>query len=527
VSNKRGKKKSHTATDDINQIKNLTTSSLANGDIHQFCMDGTRHNILKEIQNWSKNATSAQILWLNGVAGSGKSTVAQQMAREWKEDSRLAGRFFFSRDAEETRTTKLFFSTVAQQGISHLGANSLRVLAAGIRELRDPVSATLEEQCFEIFVKPLKETSASIVLLLDALDECEPETCERLLNIILAHLPKLLHLKLFITSRPDIHIRQILGRYPVHSLSLQLDDKANVDDVAYYMKHMLQKAPLEEDRISQLINRAGGLFIWARTVCVSYNTLRGDKDAFIERVLSQKIRKMDALYRIALEQAIGRNDEEESVLAYNHALKIIVAAYEPLSPSALDRLLNTTDAMELINDLGSLLECHGPDAVIRFLHPTFREFLLSPQDSGQFHVDIGAAHCLLSDLSLSVMNEDLGYDMCKLSDGVSRNYTSTEYPGLCMQHTSEALRYCSNFWGDHIAFADKEAIKQTRLLLSLEGFFKERLLDWIYLISMRDLIDKATTMLRKIISTELVSKHCEIDDLILTLARTKISQDGL
>jgi hypothetical protein len=119
-------------------------------------MKGTRESILAHAREWSTSDDSPQIFWLADVAGTGKSTIANHLAREWKGSGCLAGRFFFSREADESRTSRLFFSTIAQQGISNLGSDLQNLVALGIRKLKNPVSATLEEQYTVMFVNPLR-----------------------------------------------------------------------------------------------------------------------------------------------------------------------------------------------------------------------------------------------------------------------------------------------------------------------------------------------------------------------------------
>jgi hypothetical protein len=71
----------------------------------------------------------------------------------------------------------------AQQGLSHLGP------AVRTAELCNPISAPLKEQCMSLFVRPLEEMSSTVVLVLDALDECEPTTVPRLLQVLIPHIP--------------------------------------------------------------------------------------------------------------------------------------------------------------------------------------------------------------------------------------------------------------------------------------------------------------------------------------------------
>ncbi|PVG00372.1 hypothetical protein CPB86DRAFT_680562, partial [Serendipita vermifera] len=353
----------------------LQTATMASGDIHQKCMEGTRQPILKEVERWRTNAKSPQVLWVADVAGSGKSTIAKEIAEKWKDQGCLAGRFFFSRDAEETRTPKLFFSTIAQQGLAQLDSRVRATVAVGIRKLINPVSASLEEQCSVILVEPLKRTRRSTVLVLDALDECEPQTCQRLLRTLLLHLPKLPYLKLLLTSRLETHIRTELEGIAYREVSLRSDEIANSKDVELFMKERLQKISLTETQREQLIERAGGLFIWAKTVCDLLQNFRGNKISFINRIISQNLRQIDSIYRIALDQAIGSDTEEENMEAFMNVLYVVVIAFEPISPNTIDRLLKTSESMNIVNDLRSVLECGSSDSAVRFLHPTFREFL--------------------------------------------------------------------------------------------------------------------------------------------------------
>jgi hypothetical protein len=481
-------------------------------------MEGTRATVLEEIRTWSSNESAPQVLWLNDVTGSGKSTVAKQMAREWKGEGRLAGRFFFSRDAEETRTSKLVFTTVAQQGLSHINFDIRSALAAGIRKLLDPLSATLEEQCMDIFIGPLRVLRMQVILVLDALDECDPQACQQILHTLLPHLAMLPHLKLFLTSRPETHIRKILKEYGPLESSLRSNKSSNLHDVDVYMRKRFQKCSISEDQCERLIERAGGLFIWAKTVCDLLDNLRGNKNAFVERVISQKLRQMDPIYHIALEQAIGKNDEEESVEAYMDVLKVVVAAYEPLSPDSINGLLGISDAMEIVNDLRSVLECPGVNDVVRFLHPTFREFLLNSQVSGRYHVEIGAAHERVAGQCLFVMDKDLEYDICKLFESTLRNYTPRELEELYLRHTSMILRYACSFWGNHVTPNMVNDPLKIDLVVSIDRFFTAQLLNWIYMISLQGSNDKVLYTLQKLASVQSVSYftdavrfHCSPD----------------
>src|SRR6266576_4645838 len=61
------------------------------------CLPNTRVDILREIYNWAEGQDGRCIFWLNGLAGTGKSTIARTVARRYFDQKCLGASFFFSR----------------------------------------------------------------------------------------------------------------------------------------------------------------------------------------------------------------------------------------------------------------------------------------------------------------------------------------------------------------------------------------------------------------------------------------------
>ena len=80
-----------------------------------LCLQNTRVDILKEIRAWADGQDERCIFWLNGLAGTGKSTIARTIAREYYTQERLGASFFFSRDDGDTNHASKFFTTIAVQ----------------------------------------------------------------------------------------------------------------------------------------------------------------------------------------------------------------------------------------------------------------------------------------------------------------------------------------------------------------------------------------------------------------------------
>ena len=60
------------------------------------CLRGTRKDVLWEIEHWLASEQDQCIFWLNGLAGTGKSTIAQTFAETTFADGKLGASFFCS-----------------------------------------------------------------------------------------------------------------------------------------------------------------------------------------------------------------------------------------------------------------------------------------------------------------------------------------------------------------------------------------------------------------------------------------------
>jgi len=75
------------------------------------CLPGTRQDILKWVINWLTTPSDEQnILWLYGLAGSGKSTISTTIAEYFRELGRL-GAFMFFLTGTTVQTASLLLSS--------------------------------------------------------------------------------------------------------------------------------------------------------------------------------------------------------------------------------------------------------------------------------------------------------------------------------------------------------------------------------------------------------------------------------
>lgn len=190
----------------------------AYSQVHRGCHPATRVDLLRLIQDWAQRPGGKSIFWLNGMAGTGKSTISWTTA-QWLVDQSLAinvtlgASFFFKRGEGDRASAALLFPTIAAQlatKIKHFDV----LVAQAINAEPQICSKSLAEQFDKLIRGPLRQmksdpTHRIYVVVLDALDECENESDIR---IVLQLWSSLAHtgstcLRLFLTSRPELVIR--------------------------------------------------------------------------------------------------------------------------------------------------------------------------------------------------------------------------------------------------------------------------------------------------------------------------------
>lgn len=261
------------ATHDSNHEKNKQRSP---------CLANTRTELLKAIGRWTVTEKQDQPIYLlTGHAGFGKSTIAQTVA---KRIDNLGASFFFSRDDPLLRSNSRFFSTIAYQLCVFDEAFAEAIgRALGALQAYNAIKTSPADQLTKLILEPLKsfnDTSPTVVIVIDALDECEDfeslkgENWRSIIWDGLTNLVKTLtFIRVFVTSRPHQHLSTLLPKNPLiykKALSLNPSDP----DVIQYLKTKLMNASsnprwpgwtASDDEISNLARRAAGLFIIAAT----------------------------------------------------------------------------------------------------------------------------------------------------------------------------------------------------------------------------------------------------------------------
>ena len=479
----------------------------------QRCLKGTRKEVLLQIEQWLTDEGDHRIFWLNGLAGTGKSTIAQTFAEIGFADGKLGASFFCSRDFEDRSNLQAIFPTLAFQ-LAYRYPRFREELLQVLEVNPDVGRETLSSQVEKVIVRPLTVIKIPTLIIIDALDECkDKEPASALLSVLSRYVHEIPEVKFFITGRPEPPIREgfrLKSLRPITDV-LKLHDvkRSSVDqDIKLYLRTYLtdiretrsdcefpEEWPSSYD-INFLCKMAGGLFIYASTVvkfvASKYHLPTERLDFIILRSQGAAHEGgVDFIYTQILELAFQDADPSEQDL-YSRFRKVVGAVllvFHPLSRKDLSTLLGNCGTPSHISTtlrfLHSLLNVpDGEDEPIRVFHKSFPDFLTDRTrcKDDRFFVDPAVHHREILFSCLELMKKRLKKNICKLDDYavLSEVEDLSARREACIE---SSLVYACRFWTKHLAKipGDGPHAKQVREVV--DEFFTKHLLCWIEVLS--------------------------------------------
>ncbi len=247
------------------------------------CMPGTRVETINYLLTWIAEYDDG-VLWCSGLAGTGKSalvgTLHKLLSFQMSGRSHLAAFIRYDRTeywySSELITSIAYSLGMFDQRIGNAIAKALAACRAAAKmpasEARSQFRLLLQEPLETI---PELQDEGPLVVIIDGLDESDMS--EELLELLADGFgPTLPFMRLIVSSRPEERIsRAFKHRLQVHCFPLDTSS----DEVKHDIQHFIQQrfASIkdksvwgiynEQDVVTQLAERASGLFIWAATVC--------------------------------------------------------------------------------------------------------------------------------------------------------------------------------------------------------------------------------------------------------------------
>ncbi|KAJ8123922.1 hypothetical protein ONZ43_g239 [Nemania bipapillata] len=483
------------------------------------CLPNTRAELLADIQKWVDSKDDRCIFWLNGIAGTGKSTIARTVARTYHERGELGASFFFSRGGGDLSNANKLFTTLARQLATRV-PSARRYICEAIMRHEDVVEQSIRDQWEQLIIDPLSKIKyevgcPTVLLVIDALDECSNERDVRAIIRVLsaARSLKNIHLRIFITSRPEILIRHSFRKIPeierevfvLHEISPTLVDR----DLNIFFENSFSAIREERDFeddwpgmqiIKRLVEISCGLFIWASIAC---RFIREGRRLAMRRINilikgyqsgEGPEKQLDQIYinvlRNSIQQDYNEKEKEEIYAMLREVLGCIVTLCAPLSMESLANLvaIPLNDIKDTLADLHTIFNI--PSQVshpIRLHHPTFRDFILDKKRCSdlEFWVDAKYSHKRLADSCLDLMSKMLRRDICDLrSPGTLVRDIDPDHIEQCIPSN---LQYACLYWVEHYRQSGLQPSDGDRI----HRFFIKHFLHWVEAIN---LIGKSAEM---------------------------------
>jgi hypothetical protein len=499
-----------------------------------ICLPNTRVDVLKRIMAWADDKCDERcIFWLNGMAGTGKSTISRTIANEYYKAGRLGASFFFTRGAGDLASSSKLFTSLARQ-LADRVPELCRYVCEAVGKNTNISQLGLEYQWRQLILEPLSRVkynsvTSPLIIVIDALDECDNDDDIQLVLQLLATAKSLQNhrLRIFITSRPETSIRHEISEIPedshedyiLHNIAQSIVDH----DLSVFFKHNLGLVQRQfrlasgwpgEENIELLVQRAGGLFIYAAT---AYRFIREDGQlagSRLTRLLQHNNtaqppeRKLDEIYTTVLTHSVraehSQEETEELRKRFRDVVGSVILLFDTLSAPSLAELLQIPkeEIDQTLTHLHSVLDIpEHQEGRISLLHPSFRDFLLDERRClhPQFRIDRRLAHQFIFANCLRVMSNNLRRDICNLRSpgALAAEVDRSEVDRYIPLH----IQYACRFWVHHLQQSNIEACDWHSIQIFLQCHF----LHWLEALAILGRISDGIIMVKDLYSTLRVS----------------------
>ena len=448
---------------------------------------------------------------MNGLAGTGKSTIAQTIAERVFAGGQLGASFFCSRDFEDRSNLQYIFPTLAVQ-LARKHTELRSIIVPLVQSDPGITQESLYNQMNKLIVRPLRETAISTVIIIDALDECQDdEPASAILSVIGQFVSQIPKVKFFLTGRPEPRIREgfrlsllaeVTDVFILHDVEPSI---VNSDILLFLKQRFLELAchrrgldgwPTKE-QLDLLCERAAGLFVYAVATVKFVHYKNSSPKEQLERLLQapqstvyegktkfKPNATLDSLYMSILQDAFGDDDPEDDQI-HCSVLSAVILATNPLSPSSIATILGfgTEDTFLRLSSVHSLLILQEDvDSPVRPFHKSFPDFIVEPTrcTNRRFHISPPSHHPELLVGCLKLMNQTLEKNMCKVPDTVA----NSEVDGLherTKQYLNPALQYACKSWHKHLI--GDPTISRSTITSTLHWFLEKKFLFWLEVLS--------------------------------------------
>ncbi|KAF2966300.1 hypothetical protein GQX73_g7268 [Xylaria multiplex] len=382
----------------------------------------------KSVQLFLQKKPTPQVLWLRGVAGSGKSVLSAELINF----AELAGyntiRFFCSRSYRSNTYDQIIKSLFLQ--ILRKDSELIAYVYGKFLVAEESPSRTAIESLFHnVLMTSLKPASQDgyIWVFIDGINECDPQTetqVVKLINLMVSNATRSsgITCKVLVSSRASDIISKKLRQKDELSLT---EEKCSLSQaIKQYTSQRLQELDVKLEQLSltqkeiedieqSITRKSDGMFLYARLILDYLANNLFIRSTQIKLAVNDLPKKLSDFYKQILSQILARLNSE-SVKLVRSMFGWVAFARRPLrrveflSAMAFSEgdYSITKVAPGFILDVCNTLVEERADTTLSFIHNSVQEFLESPasvlriaETSAVEEQGIAMVACLLSGMN--------------------------------------------------------------------------------------------------------------------------------
>ncbi|KAF9776607.1 hypothetical protein IL306_005188 [Fusarium sp. DS 682] len=356
----------------------------------------------------AEDGQMANVLWLHGYPGTGKSTMAMFLIEELSEafsmeDGKTLAFFFCDSSFEKRRTaTSVIRGLLFQLMKQH--SKLLNYILPKHNERREKLKGELLEDfdaLWAVFMDvAADQDTGRKYCIIDALDECDREsqvTLSRQLQKTFQSQNAPQNIRILVTSRPYDEIREHLEDFVNKDLASFPAAKQDVDQCIEEKVTNLAKRKRYTDKVQKKVSnilreKAAGTFLWVGLACRELEDIPS-KDAI--QLLDDMPKGLQSLYARLLETALEGESSDREI---QRILNYVAVCLRPLSVLELSeacQLFQGEDDMEtrIQYTREQIASCRLmvviQDEKVLLLHQSVKDFLVGA-GAGHFIDDLKA-----------------------------------------------------------------------------------------------------------------------------------------
>ncbi|KAE9385338.1 WD40 repeat-like protein [Gymnopus androsaceus JB14] len=475
---------------------------------HSTCLSGTRVAILNSLMEWAADDKSPKIYWLYGIAGTGKSTIAQSFCVQLQEKGFSVASFCCSRNAVERSDIRKLVPTIVDS-IARADNMFCQSTLHALEKEPSVAKYSVSEQIKLLLVNQTISCQNKWIIVIDGLDECsDPHATKELIETLIDNV-HILPAHIFVASREEKSISHRLNTtHETAKVALHEVDGFIVQaDIYNYLKFHLSNidglVPPIEGYVKYLMEQSSKLFIYASTavkyVGDGYNPLER-----MQMLMNQKkLTGIYALYSQILEHVMSKLDDTE-IKAQVHVLHAVMCLQDPLSMKALELLFIPKSNISLmVSAFHSVLEIpanKNSDSPVQAFHASFPEFLENLNECPErYQLNVDQKHqshaylalCSLKYLNCQLQRNPLGLELDSEISELNREQVNRYFSKKL------GLEYACKFWSTHWNLGAKKI--QMEHITELSEFVNNNVLKWIEHCILLGIHDQMSAMFEQIL----------------------------